>query len=370
MKLHVPETVADAAAAVDAASQVRIRGGQSKQRHVDEVAKGVVVDTSALSGIVDYEPEEYTITAKAGTSIRDLQSVLSAQGQYLPFDPPWVDQNATLGGTVASGVSGAGRVRFGSLRDFVLGIQFIAADGQVLYGGGRVVKNAAGFDLPKLFVGTYGRLGLITEMTLKVFPYPASQMTLAMDLDAVEQAIELLETFARNAFEMDALEYRPGTQSGGRVHVRLAGPDDAMQRHRDRIASMVRCDMTLEASTSYWQELREFSWADSNQGILKVSTTLDHVAAVVDWCRGQGVNCHIGGAGQVAYLAIDPGFDEGSLRSLLISLETSAIWVRDFEARQGRYHVGDRLGESRSRRLWDGVKHTLDSTNKFGDWSE
>ena len=82
------------------------------------------------------------------------------------------------------------------------------------------------------------------------------------------------------------------------------------------------------------------------------------------------MNCHIGGAGQVAYLAFDPGFDEGSLRSLLISLETSAIWVRDFEARQDRYHVGDRLGESRSRRLWDGVKHTLDSTNKFGDWSE
>ena len=97
------------------------------------------------------------------------------QGQYLPFDPMLSAAGATIGGTVAAGISGPGRYRYGGIRDFLLGVQFISSDGAVINAGGKVVKNAAGFDIPKLLVGSLGRLGVMTELTFKVFPQPVAQ---------------------------------------------------------------------------------------------------------------------------------------------------------------------------------------------------
>ena len=124
-----------------AASKVAIRAGGTKNALTrrNGAEADFVLDMAEFQGVVEYEPSEYTITALAGTSLASLQQTLRQQGQYLPFDPMWIEQGATVGGTVASGVSGPGRLRYGGLRDFILGIRFWDGAGQDIRGGGKVV---------------------------------------------------------------------------------------------------------------------------------------------------------------------------------------------------------------------------------------
>src|SRR5262252_8989165 len=179
-----PGSVAELVEVVRSCPRLLAVGGGTKSRlSVVDVMK---VSISRLQGIVEYEPSEFTFTAMAGTRLRELTDTLAQRGQYLPFDPLLVDGGATLGGTVAAGVSGPGRLRFGGLRDFILGVQFIDGLGRPLRVGGKVVKNAAGFDLPKFFVGSLGRFGVLTELTFKVFPSPASTLTLKLAAGDIE----------------------------------------------------------------------------------------------------------------------------------------------------------------------------------------
>ena len=132
------------------------------------------LDLSGLTGIVDYDPAELTFTARAGTSLTELETMLAANGQHLPFDPPRLGAAGTIGGAVAAGVTGPNGFAAG-IRDFVIGVRFVDGSGRLAAGGGKVVKNAAGFDLPKLMVGSLGRLGVIVELSLKVFPTPCGE---------------------------------------------------------------------------------------------------------------------------------------------------------------------------------------------------
>ena len=129
----------------------------------------------------------------AGTRVSEVVATLGEQGQYLPFDPLLADSGATIGGTVASNASGPGRFRFGGIRDFLLGVRFVDGRGNCIRGGGQVVKNAAGFDYPKLLVGSQGKLGLIYELTFKVFPRPESYATLISRFDRLGRCVKLHE---------------------------------------------------------------------------------------------------------------------------------------------------------------------------------
>ncbi len=117
------------------------------------------LDVSELTGVLEYDPAELTLTALAATPLVEVQTALAEHGQHLPFDPPLAEAGATLGGVVATGAAGAGAWRNGGVRDFVIGVRFVDGTGRLITGGGKVVKNAAGFDLPKLMVGSIGRLG-------------------------------------------------------------------------------------------------------------------------------------------------------------------------------------------------------------------
>src|SRR5207249_11250784 len=149
-----------------------------------------------LRGISEYDPSECTFAALAGTPVREIAAALAERGQYLPFDPVLSEAGATLGGTVAAGLSGPGRFRFGGLRDFILGVRFVDGAGRLLRMGGKVVKNAAGFDLPKFFVGSLGRFGVLAEMTFKVFPRPASALTLRLAANGSEATARMLTDIA------------------------------------------------------------------------------------------------------------------------------------------------------------------------------
>ena len=159
MSTFTPANSAEAVEAVRGSKRLRPRGAGTKPALCavdDEVS---ILDLSGLSGIIEYDPCEYTFTALGGTPVAEVEEALGKNGQYLPFDPPLREAGSTLGGTVAAGLSGPGRYRYGGVRDFLIGASFIDGDGRELRGGGKVVKNAAGFDFPKLLTGSLGELG-------------------------------------------------------------------------------------------------------------------------------------------------------------------------------------------------------------------
>ena len=166
----LPSTVQELQSIVRAYPRVLPRGGGTKPALSTPRGGETPIDLSRLSGMLDYEPGEFVFTALAGTRVYTISSVLAGHGQYLPFDPLLVERGATLGGTVAAGASGPGRYRYGGVRDFQLGVRFVNGGGEIVRAGGKVVKNAAGFDIPKLMVGSLGQLGVLVELSFKVFP--------------------------------------------------------------------------------------------------------------------------------------------------------------------------------------------------------
>ena len=149
----------------------------------------IVLATTRLHGVVEYEPADLTVTVEAGIRLAALQSVLAQHRQYLALDPPYADQ-CTLGGIVATNASGSLRMRYGAARNQVLGLRVVHANGTVVKSGGKVVKNVAGYDLNKLYIGAFGTLGIITEVTLKLSPIPAYEAILTAGFQDVQSTID------------------------------------------------------------------------------------------------------------------------------------------------------------------------------------
>lgn len=145
------------------------QGGRSKPA-LAATDEADALELGQCQGVLEYEPSEFTFTALAGTPVAEVVALLVEHGQYLPFDPMLVSRGATLGGTIAANSAGPGRYRYGGIRDFLIGVRFADGRGNLVQGGGKVVKNAAGFDFPKFFVGSLGRFGVLLEVTFKVFP--------------------------------------------------------------------------------------------------------------------------------------------------------------------------------------------------------
>ena len=177
--------------------RIVVRGGGTKTGLHAEAAGARLVETKELCGIVEHLPSEFTITVAAGMLLSEIGAVLGREGQYLPFDPLLVAAGGTVGGAVASGLAGSGRYRYGGVRDFILAVQILDGRGRCIRGGGRVVKNAAGFDLPKLVVGSLGSIGILTEVTFKVFPHAASSRTVSAELGDLDQAVQALGRLRR-----------------------------------------------------------------------------------------------------------------------------------------------------------------------------
>ena len=194
-------------AAAAGKTPLRIRGGGSKDFY-GHALQGEVLETTTLNGIVAYEPSELVVTVQAGTPLVALEATLAEQGQCLPFEPPhfgglFGDGVATVGGMVASGLSGPARASVGGVRDYVLGLELINGRAEVLRFGGTVMKNVAGYDVSRLMVGAMGTLGLITEVSLKVLPVAPAEATLRFGMDEAS-AIRQLNTWAGQPLPLNA----------------------------------------------------------------------------------------------------------------------------------------------------------------------
>lgn len=148
----------------------------------------LALDLTGLNRVVEYEPDDFTITVEAGMTLADLQRHLAVNGQFLPLDHPRFER-ATLGGICAVGRGGLRRNSFGGPRDWLIGMRMVKADGTAIKGGGRVVKNVSGYDLPKLFAGSLGTLGIIVELTFKLRPQPASDQIVALNAPSFDSAL-------------------------------------------------------------------------------------------------------------------------------------------------------------------------------------
>ena len=187
-----PGTVDEVAAVVSLAAEAAMPlfpwgGGTAAAVGVPPARTGVVLGLSRLRAIVEHEPGDLTVTAQAGVVMQELQTALGARGQWLSLDPPAADR-ATLGGVLAANAFGPRRHLYGTARDLLIGVTVVTADGSVVRGGGRVVKNVAGYDLPKLFIGSYGTLGVIVEATLKLRPRPDDERLVAVPFERLKDA--------------------------------------------------------------------------------------------------------------------------------------------------------------------------------------
>ena len=200
---------------------LRIRGGGTKDFYGQQL-HGELLDVRPLSGVLSYEPSELVVTVGAGTRVHEVEALLAESGQFLPFEPPRFGVAGTVGGMVASGLSGPSRASVGALRDYVLGIQLINGRGELLTFGGQVMKNVAGYDISRLMAGSMGTLGIITQVSLKVLPIPAAEATLMF---------ELSETSARqqlNRWRGQPLPLDASCWHDGQLWLRLRGAQAAV----------------------------------------------------------------------------------------------------------------------------------------------
>ena len=190
-----PGTVAEAQAAVRQASGRAIvpwGGGTRQQTGYAPERYDIALSTAGLCGIIDYQPADLTVTAQSGVTLAALQAVLSEHGQWLPLEIA-LPERKTLGGMVATRADSLSRLGGGSVRDALLGVSVVNSQGELVKGGGRVVKNVAGYDLPKLYCGSWGTLGLISEVTFKVAPLPETSVTVVLQLDSERNSEEALD---------------------------------------------------------------------------------------------------------------------------------------------------------------------------------
>jgi len=233
------------AAALADRRRLRIRGGDSRAFYGRPVS-GEVLDLSGHSGILDYEPSELVITARAGTSLAELEAVLAARGQMLAFEPPAFSAASTIGGAIACAMSGPRRPYAGAARDFVLGVRCINGQAQVLGFGGRVMKNVAGYDVSRLMCGALGTLGVLLDVSLKVLPRAPCELTLAQPCSEA-QAIERCNRWAGTSLPISASSFAAGI-----LRVRLSGSDAAV----DQAAAALGGERIADGD-GWWRQLRD-----------------------------------------------------------------------------------------------------------------
>ncbi|HTV98108.1 MAG TPA: glycolate oxidase subunit GlcE [Steroidobacteraceae bacterium] len=226
---------------------LRILGGATKSFY-GEPPRGEPLDVRAVCGISRYEPTELFVTARAGTQLGELEQALAEQGQCLPFEPPRFAPGGTVGGMVAAGLSGPSRAAVGALRDYVLGVTMLNGRGDLMTFGGQVMKNVAGYDVSRLMAGSWGVLGVLCEVSLKVLAIPAAGATLEFDWDT-RRALEALALWRAQPLPLHASAWYEE-----RLRIRLSGARAAVASACRRLGGEL---IDPGAAASWWTAVRD-----------------------------------------------------------------------------------------------------------------
>ena len=234
-------------AAIAGKTPVIIAGSGSKAFY-GRPAQGVPLSVVQHRGIISYEPTELVITARSGTRLADIKAVLAERGQMLAFEPPHFGPDATLGGAVATGLSGPRRPYAGAVRDVVLGVKLLNGHGEILKFGGEVMKNVAGFDVSRLMVGALGTLGVVLEVSMKVLPRPEAEITLIFAMNPNDALVQMNRWAGQN-WPLSAACF-----DGEVVRIRLSGAQTAIAAALQKLGGDVLPD---DEATSFWADVRE-----------------------------------------------------------------------------------------------------------------
>ncbi len=270
---------------------MRIVGGDSKSfygKYKDETVLG----TAEHHGIINYDPTELVITAHSGTSLSSIETTLAEHGQMLAFEPPHFetdpDAGATLGGAIATGLSGPARPFKGAARDFVLGTTLINGKAERLHFGGEVMKNVAGYDVSRLMTGAMGTLGVLLDISVKVLPTPQQDVTISQQLGP-QRALDDMLRYCNMPVPLSAACY-----DGSQLHLRLSGNEAAIKDAQASIGGEF-----TESSGAYWQALRDHKHPFFNTDLplwrlsLAAATPLDDLftdipgEVMLDWAGAQ-----------------------------------------------------------------------------------
>jgi glycolate oxidase FAD binding subunit len=308
-----PATAAEAAEAMrgcarDRQRMVFVGGGTDLGVGAPPTGLDVVLRTARLDRVVEHAPSDQIVVAEAGLTLAALQRTLAVHGQRLAIDPPFAGR-ATLGGIVAANAFGPSRTRYGTARDLIIGVSLVRADGVAARGGGKVVKNVAGFDLPRLFVGSLGTLGLITSVTFRLHPLPEASATVLVERPSGAQARAVVVAVREARLEPASvtLLVRPG---GVRLGIRFEGFGPGVRQQAERLAGLgpalgVRFDRPDESGAAAFWASHE---AARTSGALRVRVAAppSALAAVLD-----GALAPLAGALTDGWSAFDPWVGAG-----------------------------------------------------------
>lgn len=338
--------------------KVHIAGNGTKTALLNLALDVTTLSLSGLTGITEYQPEEYTITAYAGTSVQEIQVELSKNGQYLPFDP-MLAKTASIGGTVATNLSGSRRFRYGGVRDFILGTTVVDGRGQTFRCGAKVVKNSAGFDLAKFFVGSLGKYAIMTELTFKVFPDAPIFTTMKLQFGSLDNLLSAVYYLNQSAFELDALNFEPDGDQWVML-VRVTGRAESLSARVERFLNTLKHQTALLESSelgddmTVWNTFNDLSAGDSRNVVKVVFSPKQIPAFDADIHTSVSKRWYSVG-GNVAWVATD---DLTTLHKTLTKYHLTGLAI-----------LGNSdsviLGKPINNVLSDRVKQILDPDNKF-----
>ena len=353
MNASAPASIGELQAFVKAHDRIHVIGNGSKATLHQCAGDAALTETGGFCGIIEYQPDEYTLTAGAGTPVRIIDAALKRHGQYLPFDP-LLPGDSTIGGTVAANLSGPRRYRYGGIRDFILGARVVDGLGRAFRVGGVVVKNAAGFDLSKFLVGSLGRYAIMTELTFKVFPEPPQQRALRLHYAALGDVLDAVYFLNQSIFELDALDFMPADE-GWSLLLGLAGFEETLPRRMDALLASLTADTAaldaqrLDDVTSAWQPLAGLS----GDYLVKVVLAPKQIPALDERISRLKRRYSIGG--NVAWVATD---DIETLDAALLEQGLRGLCLRG-DAKSPT------LGMPLEHNLSARVKQVLDPMNKL-----
>jgi glycolate oxidase FAD binding subunit len=376
-----PGSEAEAAENISAARAAKrplgIEGGGTRAGLGRAAQVEATLSTKALTGITLYEPAELVISAKAGTSLAEIEATLAARGQMLPFEP--MDHRAllgtegepTIGGITACNISGPRRIQAGACRDHLIGVRLVNGRGEVVKSGGRVMKNVTGLDLVKLNCGAYGTLGLLTEVTYKVLPKPEIAGTLALfGLDDA-RAIEAMSRALGSPFELSAAAHLPAGIGSAKPRTLLrienfAASVDYRLREVQKLLAGFGDGLRLieEEADALWRDIRDCSFftAPHDRAVWRISTAPGRAAALPSrLVRDLDLSHFYDWGGGLIWLSLPEANDAGAraIRAALSTTGGHATLVRGAPDLRSRIDVFEPLAAPLMK-ITAGIKASFD----------
>src|SRR3984885_13730953 len=266
---------------------IEIAGAGTKRGWGNPIEAGILLETTRLVGVREHMWQDLTATVAVGTTWAMLQQTLAVHGQRIAFDPLWPNV-ATVGGAIATNDSGVLRSRYGSLRDLIIGMTIVLADGTIAKTGGKVVKNVAGYNLHKLMTGAFGTLGVITSVNFRLHSIPQFTQSFTFSAPAAEPLGAWLLKLLHEQLSTLSVQLR-GTAEGFHLDIQIASLPEVLHTQADLLESLARVEgLAMESATAAVWDARQQQLAQSNDFVCKATMLPSEIALFAERVRGLG----------------------------------------------------------------------------------